>query len=338
MKRMAVVGCGSMGTLLGACLTRSGYDIDLIDVNVEHIKALNERGATVIGQTPFSVSVHAKTPDEMEGKYDIIFLLIKQTYNDACFKQIQALLSENGLIITMQNGIPEIAVAKEFGEDRTLGCAVTWAASYIAPGVTSANTVPEMWNNTIGRLDGKKTDKLAEVVAILSKMCRTEASDNLAGLRWSKLIINSSFSGMGAAIGASFGQTLDNADALYCAQHVARECIRVSSALGVRLYPIGTEGYLDQLMDFNNEEERIATEPIYRKLFGASYDGKSSMLQDIEKGLKTEIQYINGIVSSKGRECGIATPYNDTLIDIVNRIERNELKASFDNLKIFKGL
>lgn len=338
MERIAIVGAGAMGTLLGACLNSAGVKADLVDVNQKHIDAMNTNGARVVGKVNMTVPVTALSPDMMDGVYDVVFLLIKQTYNEASFPQLAPHLGGNSVVVTMQNGIPEKAVAEAFGEERTMGCAVTWAATMEGPGVTISTNDREMWNSNLGRLDGKITERGKRIQAILSNMCHTELSDNLAGIRWSKLIINSSFSGMSAALGYTFGQVLDDPEALYCAQKIARECIRVSRALGVSLHPIGEDGRLDALMDFDTEEERIATFRIYKRLFGTCYDGKASMLQDLERGMRTEICGINGVLSDYGKTVGVPTPFCDTVVEIVKEAERNKAVPTRAELARFKNL
>ena len=211
------MGAGAMGTLLCACLTKAGKPIDAIDVNREHVDALNRRGAMVTGTVNIHVPVRALTPEEMEGEYDLIFLLIKQTYNESAFAQLKPHLHKKSIICTLQNGIPEPAVAEAFGEERTMGCAVTWAATYLGPGKTQATAKKEKWTSIMGTLSGKITEEAEEVRKILSLMCPTEFIDNLMGIRWSKLLVNCSFSGMSAALGCTFGEILVNEKALKCA-------------------------------------------------------------------------------------------------------------------------
>lgn len=338
MKRMAVVGAGAMGTLLGARLTHCGYPADLVDADREIVDTLNRNGAVVTGKIRLQTPVHALTPDELTGEYDLFVLLTKQTMNDSVFAELLPHLAPDGAAVTMQNGLPEPAVAEAFGEERTMGCAVTWASTLEKPGVVIAQSDQDMWNNNLGRLDGKITPKLQEVQEILQHVCRTGISTNLLGIRWGKLIINCSFSGMSAALGCSFGQVLDNPEALACAQHIARECIRVCRAQNVVLEPIGPEGCLDRLMDFSTEEERSSTDWIYRKLFSTCYDGKASMLQDLERGRRTEIRSINGVLCSSGRKSGVPTPFSDRVVELVEEAEEQSRVPGMENLSRFEPL
>lgn len=335
-KRIAVMGAGSMGTLLGACLTRAGRPVDLIDVDRGHVDALNAGGATVQGTMNFNVPVHALMPREMEGTYDLAFLLVKQTQNKLAFEQLKNHLHKKSIVCTLQNGIPEPAVAAAFGKRRTLGCAVTWAATLVGPGVVECTAEREKWSSIIGNLNGRITEEIREVQEILSIMCPTEFMDNLMGTRWSKLLVNCSFSGMSAALGCTFGDILENEKALKCAQYIARECIRVTEAQGYEMIPMAHGKSFKSLMDFKTEDDRPVTAWIYHELWGSAKSGKASMLQDLEKGLKSEIDAINGILSKMGRRFGIATPVNDKVIEVVKGIEKKLLKPCIENLKMFE--
>jgi 2-dehydropantoate 2-reductase len=331
-KRIAIMGAGSMGTLLGACLTQTGLTIDLIDANSEHVDALNACGATVQGTVNFNVPVHAITPRNMEGVYDLVFLLVKQTHNKIAFEQLKPHLHAKSIVCTLQNGIPEHAVAAAFGKKRTLGCAVTWGATFLMPGTIESTVNKEKWSSTMGSLSGKITEGAREVQEILSLMCPTVFADNLMGIRWSKLLVNCSFSGLSAALGCTFGDILENEKALKCAQYIVRECIRVTDAQGIEMAPMAHGKNFKALMDFNTEEERLKTSWIYHELWGAAKSGKASMLQDLEKGRKCEIDAINGVLSKMGRKFGVPTPVNDNVIVLVKGKEKGLFNLHLEDM------
>jgi 2-dehydropantoate 2-reductase len=334
-KRIAILGAGSMGTLLGACLSKGGILIDLIDINREHVAALNSRGAAISGTVSFTIPVSAITPDRMEGKYDLIFLLTKQTHNASAFNAIRPHLHEKGLVCTLQNGMPEPFVAAAFGESKTIGCAVTWGATYLGPGKTESTTGRENWHSSIGRINGTVDDELKKVQEILELMCHTGIAENLMGMRWSKMLVNCSFSGMSAALGCTFGEILENEKALKCAQHIARECLRVCLAQGITMAPLSPGEDFKLLMDFNTEGERLQTIGIYKKLWGPASSGKASMLQDLENSRKSEIEYINGLLCDTGKKYGVATPVSDKVVEVVLGIENGLYKPGIDNLEMF---
>jgi 2-dehydropantoate 2-reductase len=327
-----------MGTMLGACLTQAGFPADLVDANREHVDALNAGGAAVVGTVSWNVPVRALTPGAMQGYYDLIFLLVKQTHNETAFAQLGPHLHARSIVCTLQNGIPEPAVAAAFGADRTLGCAVTWAGAFLSPGRVESTAAPENWRALLGSVGGRTTDAAKNVQKILSAMCATELVGNLAGIRWSKLLVNASFSGMSAALGCTFGEILENEKAFACAQYIARECIRAAEAQGIELAEIWPGIDFKELMDFDTEQERLATSGIYRELWGAVRSGKASMLQDIENGRKSEIDFINGLLSDTGRRYQVPSPVSDTVVRIVKGIEEGKNKPCLDNLDLFAAV
>lgn len=335
--RAAVMGAGSIGTILGAYIAKAGREIDLIDINVENIAALNKRGATVIGTALFNTPVKAMTPDEMTGAYDLVFYTTKQTYNETALKQLMPHLKPECVVCTLQNGLPEPAVAEAVGEDRTVGCSVGWGASWIGPGVSELTTVPTHLEFDIGSIDGTVTDKVKLAGEYLSLMCPTHILTNLMGVRWAKLLANATFSGMSAALGCTFGDVLDDPFALRCVQYIAKECLDIAKAAKIKLEPI-FGNHFDQMLDFETLEEREKILPNFFMIWNAHRALRASMLQDLEKGRKCEIGAINGVVCDFGKKYNVATPVNQKVVDVVRGIEDGKYKIAFSNLALFKSV
>lgn len=115
--KAAIMGAGAMGTVLGAFLTRNGFPVDLIDSYPAQVDALNEKGAGVVGCAELTVPVRALLPEQMEGVYDLVFLMVKQTNNEASLRALLPHLGENSTVCTLQNGVPELAVAEFVGRE-----------------------------------------------------------------------------------------------------------------------------------------------------------------------------------------------------------------------------
>jgi 2-dehydropantoate 2-reductase len=125
---------------------------------------------------------------------------------------------------------------------------------------------------------------------------------------------------MSATLGCTFGDVLANPKAMVCLAFVADECIKVARALGVRLVVMqGEDLEFFELRDARDIPDKMS---LYRKIWGAHAGLKASMLQDLEKGRDTEINYINGLISEKGREYGVATPFNDKIVELVEEAQR----------------
>lgn len=165
--RAAIYGAGSLGTILGAYITKNGGKIELINRNKAHIEALNKRGAAVTGTVNFTQPVHAYTPDEMSGKYDIIFLMTKQQQNKEVVTYIKDYLSDDGVVVTLQNGIPEIEIGEIIGEERVLGCTVAWGATMQGPGTCELSVTLSSENIAVsGCKSFDWTPKVTTIIAI----------------------------------------------------------------------------------------------------------------------------------------------------------------------------
>ena len=109
--RIAIYGAGSLGTILGAFISKAGVNIELINRNKAHIEALKAKGAQIVGTMQFTQPVIAYTPDEMSGQYDILFLMTKQQHNAEVVKMLKGHLAQDGALATFQNGLPEMQIA-----------------------------------------------------------------------------------------------------------------------------------------------------------------------------------------------------------------------------------
>ncbi len=328
-----ILGAGSLGTIAGALITKNGGDVLLVDANKAHVDALNKNGATVAGLLNLTVPLKAITPDQMDGTYDLVLYLVKQTYNEPALKALLPHLHKDSIVCTLQNGVPEEEVVRYVGREKVMGCAVGWGATWLKPGVSELTSDPSKMTLDLGELDGSMTERVKQVAGVLGKICPTEITANLAGIRWSKLLINATLSGMSASLGCTFGDVLDNDKAMACAAIIGNETIQVTGKLGITLEKI--QGADLRILAFRTKAEMVQRFAIYRAVFGPHRLLKASMLQDIEKGLKTEIDAINGVVAAKGKAVGIATPINDKVVEVVRGIEAGKFKPVFENLDIF---
>ncbi len=337
MNRYAIYGAGSLGTVLGAYITKNGGKIDLINRNKAHIEALQEKGAIIKGTVEMTVPVTAYTPDKMEGEYDIILLMTKQLYNKDVVTSLLPYLSPDGVIVTLQNGIPEPGIAEIVGENRTIGCAVEWGATLSEPGVCILTSEKESLSFHMGRMKGITDEKFNEVKALLELMCPVHEETNLLGARWSKLLINATFSGLGTVVGGLFGDVSGDAAARKVAIRCMKECIDVGHASGATFAPVQGKNIVSLFYYTNSVKRAISTLliPIAMKKHKLI---EPSMLQDLKKGKPCEISAINGVVCEFGKKYGVKTPINDKIVEIVKACEEGKLTPQKENIKLFDSL
>ncbi len=333
--RVAIYGAGSLGTILGAYISKAGEPIELINRNKAHIEALQTKGAQVVGTVEFTQPVVAYTPAEMSGKYDILFLMTKQQHNAEVVAMLKDFLAEDGVLVTFQNGLPEMQIADILGAERVLGCTVAWGATLKEAGVCELTSEPDALSFALGAITPQPHKYFGEVKRLLELMGTVDVEENFIGTRWSKLLINAAFSGMSAVLGCTFGEAAGERTSRHIVQALIKECIDVCAAGGIRIEPVQGKDIV-KLLDYSGPIKKAVSFFIIPIAIRKHAKLKASMLQDIEKGKLTEVDAINGAVSAYGRKVGVATPANDCVVEIIHKIENGELKASWDNLQYFK--
>lgn len=332
--RVAIYGAGSLGTILGAFISKAGVNVELINRNKAHVKALQEKGACIVGTLEFKQPVVAYTPEEMQGLYDIIFLMTKQQHNAEVVETLRPFLAEDGALVTFQNGLPEVLLAEILGEERVLGCTVAWGATLQSPGVCELTSAPDALSFSLGAMSDKRSKHFERVKELLEMMGTVEVEENFIGTRWSKLLINAAFSGMSAVLGCTFGEAAAPWASRRIVQGIMKECMDACQAGGIRIEPVQGKDIV-KLLNYSNPFKRAFSFMIIPIAIRKHAKLKASMLQDIEKGKLTEVDAINGAVSDYGRKVGVPTPLNDCVVEIIHRIERGDLKACRDNLSLF---
>lgn len=337
--KAAIIGAGSLGTIIGALMTHRGRQVDLVDANEEHVAVMNRVGARITGEMDLLVPVHALTPSHMSGQYDLVFLLNKQTANDAVLQHLLPFLHDDSIVCTLQNGIPEPRVASYVSAQRTIGGAVGFGATWVGPGVSQLTTREETVRNfafEIGEIDVQARPRLAQVQAYLSCVGTTRILPDLMGIRWSKVLMNATFSGMSTALGCSFGEVMDDARALRCIAFLADETLRAAHAAGHRMAPMQGEDFEQFLLA--SPADVNAKIPLIERIWNQHRQLRASMLQDLEKGRDTEINFINGVVRDTGRQFGIPTPFNDRVIELVLEAQSRRHVPTFSNISRFDDL
>lgn len=332
--RTAIYGAGSLGTILGAFINKAGMPIELINRNKAHVEALNLNGASVTGTMQFNQKVNAYTPDMMSGEYDIIFLMTKQQNNKEVVTALKEYLATDGVLVTFQNGLPEMQIAEILGEERVLGCTVAWGATMQSPGVCELTSEPDALSFSLGSISHKRSRHFAKVKEMLEMMGTVEIEENFIGTRWSKLLINAAFSGMSAVLGCTFGEAAGPKESRRVVQALIKECIDVCATGGIRIEPVQGKDIV-KLLDYKGSLKKAISFFIIPIAIRKHAKLKASMLQDLEKGKMTEVDAINGSVSEYGRKVGCPTPMNDKVVEIIHKIEKGELKPGYDNLKFF---
>ena len=268
----------------------------------------------------------------MSGKYDIIFLMTKQLRNREILTFLKDFLAEDGLVVTLQNGIPEDSVAEIVGPEHTVGAVVEWGATLSAPGESTLTSSPDSLSFHMGGMPGLPEGSLRRVQEVLEKMCPVVIEENLPGARWSKLLINATFSGLGTVMGGTFGDVTGDPLGREAAIRCMKEVIDVGRAAGVTFAPVQGKS-ITALFYWRGPVKKALAKLILPVAMKKHASIEPSMLQDLKKGKPCEVDAINGIVCDAGRRHGVPTPVNDRISALIREIQDGKRKPGRENLK-----
>ena len=340
--RIAVIGAGAVGGYAGAHMVQAGEDVTFVDMWPENVEVMRNQGLRIshIKDVPeFTVKVQALHLTELQGivkgrPFDIVFICVKSYDTAWATMMAQQYLAPGGYVVSLQNCMNEETIAGIVGWGRTLGAiASSITVELCEPGHVrrasgkggAAHTVYR-----VGEVHGRITDRAKEIGRLTALSDSTLVTANLWGERWSKLVTNAMANGMSAATGLVSRDILLDERLRHFTARLGSEAIRVGQALGYALEEIhhldpeiiARAGEGDAAAKADYDSHRIAEA---NKPGGGAH--RPSMGQDMMKGRRTEIEYINGFVAAQAKPMGLPTPANAALTDLVKRIERGEIAA-----------
>lgn len=345
-RRIAVVGAGAVGGYVGGHLTRRGEDVTLIDAWPEHVVTMKEKGIDLSGMTEaecVTVPVRALHINEVEclsreAPVDIAFVCTKSYDTEWATTLIREYLAPEGFVVSLQNSINEDRIAGVVGEDRTIGCIASMISVDLYEPGRVRRTAPMGGDKhtvfRVGEMHGRPSQRIDEVAEMLRVVDSSKSTTNLKGERWSKLVLNSMRNALSASTGLSGNEGDARTDTRRLAIRLAGEAVRVGQALGYELEQ--TYKMAPEQLALAAEGDAVALATVEEVLLAASgrrsSEQRPSMAQDVRKGRRTEIEFLNGLVGARGREVGIPTPANDGMVEVMRRVERGELTQSPENV------
>lgn len=323
-------GAGAMGGTIGAHLVRAGHDVLFVDVAEEHVRAMNHRGLRITGPvSDFEVPATAFTPDALEGRYRTILLAVKAHHTAGAVEQLLPHLADDGVVVSVQNGLNEEVIARVVGRDATFGCFVNFGADYMEPGVIHYGGRGSV---VVGELDGRRTPRAERIHGLfLAFDDRAVLTHNIFGYLWSKLAYASMLFAT-ALTDDAIADTLAAPATRDVYADLAREVVAVADAAHVMLEPFdgfdpgafapgagdaAAEASLDGLVAHNRKSAKTHT-GIWRDL--------------AVRHRKTEVDAQLGPVVARGGELGVPTPLNARLITMIHEIETGVRERARANL------
>ena len=303
--QIAMLGAGAMGSVIGGHLATAGNDVVMIDVNEDHISTIKTNGLVLENdETKNVVKVRAATNSIGIKPVDLVIVLVKSFHTEDAIRASENIVGPETTVLSLQNGLgQEEVLANIVGKERVIAGKTYVGGMLSAPGHAVAGVKGK--ETIIGELDGQITPRIRKVAeAFDAANLATIVSDNIVGAMWDKLLINVAAGALSGITGLNFGNLYDLPEVEETAIEAVAEAMRVAKALDVQL------------------ETKTPKDAWLKASAGLPFDFKPSVLQALERGQTTEIDFINGAVVRAGQKAGIATPVNATLVACIKGVER----------------
>lgn len=318
---MLIVGTGAIGGTLAARMTGGVRRVVALDANREHVERLRDPGLT-LDRLDESVQVKLEayaSVEEVQGAFEFALISVKAPAIEAALTP----LVERDMVktyVSLGNGVVHDRISAIVGPDRLLLGTVELGATSLGPGHVRQTTINPF---VIGELDGSISDRVRALGRVLEPVDEVRITDNIRGAVWSKLLVNSALSGLGVVGGCTYDEVAAHPEGRQAIFEVWGEGHRLGMEQGLTLETaLGIEP--EQLASSDERERSAALETV----IGHAGATRASMLQDVERGLRTEVDVINGGVVATAEKIGSSAPLNASVVEIVQAYERGELSPS----------
>jgi len=336
-RKIAVLGAGAIGSSVSADLTKAGHDVSVIDQWPAQVEAMRSGGLHIQRKDgDVKVPIRAYHLCDLASanlEFDIVFLAVKSNDHRWMAEFVRPYLKRDGVLVGVQNGMNDDSLASIVGRERVVGCVVELSAEIFTPGLVQRNTTHKGTWFSVGELDGFYTPRVKEIAALMSHVGRCDITNNIHGAKWTKLIANSMTMGPRGLLGLTNGEASELPGMFDLAAKLGRESLAVGTALGYRTEPIfGLRA--DEFAGSSDENLMTAMKALLGHVGSRS---RTAPIHDHIKGRRSEMEFISGVVSRKGKELGIPTPCNDAVVQLDRQINSRQLAmdaSNFDLLKI----
>lgn len=302
--KICFLGAGALGSALGGLLTEAGNEVWLVNRSPVHVDAINSRGLRLREDgVERTVAVRARTSPDGIGPADLVVVLVKSFHTREAIASAGSILGPDTVVMSLQNGLGhEEILAEAVGRERVIAGKTYVGGVLLAPGHAMAGIRGKL--TTIGELDGRITRRARQIAdAFTHAGLATTVSADIMGAMWDKLLVNIATGALSAITRLPYGQLYAVPEIEACAIAAVGEAMAVAAASGIRLSSTAPR-----------DAWVLAAE-------GMPPEFKTSMLQSLEKGQPTEVDYVNGAVVRWGERCGVPTPVNQALVACIKGLE-----------------
>ena len=306
--RICVLGAGALGSALGGTLAEAGHAVTLITRNRAHVDAIRTRGLMLRADGIDRIVAVAAAIDTLGmAPVDLVIVLVKSLDTAAAMQAAKRIVGPETLVISLQNGLgQEEVLARIVGRAHVLAGKTYTGGVMLAPGHVICGTRGK--ETIIGEIDGSTSARAVALAKAFNEAgLETILSPNILGAMWDKLLVNVATGAVAGITELTYGELYTIPEIETTAIAAVAEAMAVAKAGGIAL---------------QTSDPRA---PWVKAAAGLPPEFKTSMLQSLEKGALTEIDFINGSVVRAGERLGIATPVNSTLVALMKGVERKRV-------------
>ncbi len=332
--RVLVVGVGAIGGLVAAHIAENNIDVTTVTKYADLANLIQTKGIKLQGLEQERYVQMKAVPEVkyLQGRFDIVFFGMKAM--DACdaAHAILPYLKDDSVIVTLQNGVVEEEIARIVKPQRVIGAVVVWASKMISPGIIERTSDGGFFIGTLGKKGNQS--RVEEVKTLLGYLLPTVITDNVLGALYAKLAINAGINGLGALSGFTIGEIVDNKQYAKLFMQIISELFAIANKEGIEVFQL-SEAYHPReliLVDKYTQSEFETKHNLLKTIFQPYRTIKSSTLRSLKRKQKSEIEFLNGYISRKGKELGVQTPINSRIKAMVKEIEAGRREISPQNL------
>ncbi len=328
---IVVWGAGAMGGSIGASLIRGGEDVLFVDTDDAHAGAIREHGLRITGPIDdFTVAADCVRPEAVDPGIRTVLLAVKAHHTEAALSSIEPILTEDGFVVSVQNGLNELVIAERIGADRTVGCFVNFGADVVEPGVVMRGNRGAV---VVGELEGGHGSRVRALHQLL-RLFEPDAvlSDNIWGYLWGKLAYGSILFAT-ALTDASIADVLDSVEHRPLLIGLAREAMAVAAMRQVR--PEAFDGFDPAAFapGASDAEAHASLDALVRFNLGSA-KSHSGVWRDLAvRKRRTEVDAQIAPVERLGTEAGLDSPLTRRLVELIHDVEQGKRSQSWDTLE-----
>ena len=306
--KICILGAGALGCAIGGTLTEAGHEVWLVNRDAKHVEVMQRAGLTMrTGGVDRIVQVraatHANGVDLSSGPVELVIVLVKSFHTREVIESASKIIGEHTAVLSLQNGVGhEDVLAAVVGQARVLAGKTYAGGVLLGPGHIIAGTAGK--ETIIGELTGQASERTARIAEAFSQAgLATTVSHNIMATIWDKLFVNVATGALSGITRLTYGHLYQVPEVEACAIAAVAEAMAVAKAAGIAV---------------TTTDPRA---PWLKAAAGLPFEFKASMLQSLEAGSVTEIDFVNGAVVEQGRKYGVPTPVNQTLVACMKGIE-----------------